>query len=437
MPQSDGLQYAAQFQLDSLTIVSASGGTVDIREIMREVNIYEDLFSNAMTGSVFMNDTQDLINLLPITGNEYLVLTLVKPSTTWRIQKTFRIYKISDRRKNTPGAEDYVLHFCSEEVILNQSIKISTSYKQMKISAMIKDITLNFMKIDPKKFPASELIETTGNFDVVVPFWDPFFTINWLARMARTANFPGCSFVFFEDSRGFHFNSIESMVTQEPIQVINFAPMNMAGQTGEKEDNSDTEIRLQSAEDIELTQTPDTLNGINTGQFASKLMRVNILDQQVKESVLAGVDFFNTTNHPNRNTFLLDPKNRLNLLQSEQHDAYYRVAVDNNKVETWMLQRNAYLAALHAFQVQVSLPGNMNMRVGQVITLNLPAASIGRREEKPMDRLYSGNYLITAIRHKIDRVKYSCIVELSKDSLDNPLPGPLEGNPTMNKLRQS
>ena len=77
------------------------------------------------------------------------------------------------------------------------------------------------------------------------------------------------------------------------------------------------------------------------------------------------------------------------------------------------------------------------MRVGQVITLNLPAASIGRREEKPMDRLYSGNYLITAIRHKIDRVKYSCIVELSKDSLDNPLPGPLEGNPTMNKLRQS
>lgn len=437
MPSTDGLQYASQFQLETLTIVSASGGTVDVRNIMRELNIFEDLFSNAMSGTLFINDTQNIINLLPIIGSEYLIVSLAKPSTTWLIQKVFRIYKITDRRKNSPGAEDYVLHFCSEEMILNQSIKISSSYKQMTISDIVKDITMNVMKIDPKKFPIAELTQTTGNFDIVVPFWDPFFTINWLARMARTAKHPGCSFVFFEDSKGFHFTPIEALTQEEPLQSISFSPMNMAGETGEKEDVSDTEIRLQSAEDIELVNAPDAIQSINRGQHASKLMRVNILDQQIKVSTLTGPDFFASTKHLNGSSFLQDTKDRTLTLQSKHHEAYYRVALDNNKVETWMLQRNSYLSSIHGFQIKVSIPGNMNIRAGQVVKVHLPQASIGRKEEKPIDRMFSGKYLITSILHKIDRVKYACVVELSKDSLEEPLAAPIETSKTLIRLRNS
>jgi hypothetical protein len=437
MAQTDGLQYAAQFQLDSLTLVSAAGGTVDVRQIMRELNIFEDVYTNCMTGSLFINDTQDIINLLPIIGAEYLIVTVVKPGTTWKIQKTFRIYKISDRHKNTTGSEDYILHFCSEEMILNESIKISTSYKQITISEIVRDITMNYMKIDPLKFPDSELTETVGNFDIVIPFWDPLFALNWLARMARTSTSPSCSFMFFEDTKGFHFNSLENLSQQDPLQVINFSPMNMAGQSREKENTTDTEIRLQSAEDFEIMRTPDTMAGINNGEFSSTLMRVNLLDQQVKVSNLEGVQFFTKTKHLNPNTFLQNPKDRTNTLLSDHIQAYYRIAIDNLKVETWMLQRNMYLAWIHVFQVKVSIPGNMNIRAGQVVRVNFPSSVIGRKEEKQMDRLMSGNYLITSIRHKIDRVTYSCIVELSKDSLITPLAAPLENNPAMTKLRRS
>lgn len=52
MPISDGLQYATDFQLDELTITSSSGQRVDIREILRELVLYEDLFANAMTGKI-------------------------------------------------------------------------------------------------------------------------------------------------------------------------------------------------------------------------------------------------------------------------------------------------------------------------------------------------------------------------------------------------
>lgn len=437
MPIPDGLQYATQFQLDDLTIITASGVLVDLREVMHELNIFEDLFSNTMTGSLLISDTQDLINVLPILGTEYLLIKLSKPSSPWKLEKTFRIYKITDRSKNTPSLENYILHFCSEELVLSESLRISNSYKSIPISDIVQDVTKNYLKIDSVKFPPSELTRTVGNFDIVVPFWTPFYTINWLSRMARTGQTPGCSFVFFEDSIGYHFTAIELLTQQKPLQVVNFMPLNLAGETREKSDKPDTQQRLEAAEDYEMTNAPDMMRLISSGMYASKLMVVNTIDQQIKITTLDGTDFFKKTKHTNKNTFIQTETDRTHLKQTEHHDAYYRVSVDNLKVDTWLLQRNAYFAALHGFQTKVVVPGNVFLRVGQVITLNLPAASIGRKEEKPMDILFSGNYLITAIRHKIDRAKYVCILELSKDSITEQLPGPLEGNSTLNKIRRA
>jgi len=437
MPIQDGIQSASEFQLDALTIVSASGAAVDLREIMRELNLFEDLFSNTMTGDLFLADTQNLINLLPIVGVEHLIVTLTKPSAPWKINKTFRVYKITDRRKSGASSEDYILHFCSEELILSESLKISKSYKSMTVSAIISDITTNFLKIDATKFPATALTATVGNFDVVIPYWSPFQAINWLSRMARTGTLTGCSFVFFEDGRGYHFDSIESMTQQEPLQIINFMPMNFAAATREKSAKSDTQIRLESAEEYELGQAPDLLKSLSSGMYASRLSRVNILDQQIKSSTQNGIEFFGKTKHPNKNTFMQTGQDRTRSTHPEHFEAFHRSAVDNLKIETWLLQRNAYMSAIHGFQVKIALSGNMNLRVGQVVVLNLPAASIGLKGEKPLDTQFSGKYLITAVRHKVDRVKYACILELSKDSIGITLPAPLDGNPAMKKIRQA
>lgn len=437
MPATDGLLTATQFQIDNLTIISASGGKIDLREVMRELNIFEDLFSNTMTGSLFISDTQNLINLLPIVGGEYLNVSLSKPSTPWKLIKTFRVYKISDRRKQNQASEDYILHFCSEELIISQSTKISKSYKGLPVSSIIRDITATYLNIDSAKFPSSALTTTFGNFDIVVPFWSPFYTINWLARMARTSSSSGCSFMFFEDSTGYHFTSIETLSQQEPLQIINFMPMNLAGESGEKSEKTDTQMRLESAEEYEMSKAPDLIRQITTGMYAGKLVTVNPLSQKIDIKKLSGSTLFRNTNHLNPNSFMQLGDDRTRKPQTEHYDSFFRVASDSLKVDTWMLERNAYISALHGFQIKVSLPGNMYLRVGQVVRMNLPAATIGLKEEKPMDELFSGNYLITAIRHKIDRAKYVCILELSKDSIVPQLPTPLNGSAALDKIRKS
>jgi hypothetical protein len=437
MPLEEGIRAATDYQLDELTITGSSGRSVDLREVMRELILYEDLFSNVMTGTLFISDTQDIINLLPIVGGEYLSIGVSKPSSPIKVLKTFRVYKITDRSKASPSSEDYILNFCSEEMILSESTLISHSFKGQSVSGIIEDIANKYLKIDTKKLPVSAITSTTGTFDVVIPFWTPFYAINWLSRMARTALAPGCSFMFFEDTAGYHFSSIELLTQQKPVQVINFMPMNLAGTTREQGQKSDTQMRFESGEDYELVNAPDLLRSISSGTYASRLMRVNILDQQFKHTDLDGIEFFGRTKHTNNNTFMQPRTDRMRVQQNKRHDAYYRVAVDTLKVETWMLQRNAYISALHGFQMKVSLPGNFGLRVGQVITLNLPTASIATQEKKPIDLMFSGNYLITAVHHKFDRNKHICIIELSKDSITAPLPPPLEGKPFIEKLRQS
>lgn len=432
----DGLIKAVDYSLDELMLVGSSGTAIRLDQVVKELNIYEDLFNNVMSGDILISDTQNIINVLPIVGAEYLRVSFSKPSTPWKMTKTFRVYKITNRKRTSAFVENYILHFCSEESLLNESVKISKAYKGTPISHIVRDIASTHLGIGLDKFPDRFLTATTDALDIIVPYWTPFYTINWLARIAKTGSAPGCSFVFFEDNEGFHFTPIESLSQQPSLQSINFMPMNI---NKESQEGLMTAMQLQheSAQEYELVNAPDTLRGIASGLYASKLVRINPLDQRIDISTLDGTRQFKNTRHTNKYTFIQTDRDRLNTELREHSDSFFRVAVDNLKVETWMLQRNFYLASLHGFQLKIVVAGNTNYRVGQVVQVNLPAATEPTRDQKPIDVLYSGQYLITAIRHKLDRTKYVCILELSKDSLTQALPAPVEGNPAVNSLRRS
>lgn len=433
MANPEVLVSAVEFQVDKLQLIGVDGHSVDLRAIMRELSLYEDVFSNTMAGSVFINDAQNLINLVPILGTEYLEVTFIKPSTTWKMKKVFRVYKITDRRKTGAFTEDYILHFCSEELILSESIKISKSYKGMTVSDIVKDITTKYLGIASTKLPASAITSTQGDIDVVVPFWSPFYTINWLARMARSGADTGCSFLFFENNDGYHFTSIEKLSQQPPVQAINFSPANLRGEKTPGKTNM--EVQLGTAEEYEMSRSPDLMHAITTGLYAGKLVTVNTLDQRINTAFSNAATLFGSTKHLNKSTFMQFGPDRTNVPQTSHPDSFYRVMSDSLGVQSWLLQRNAYLSALHGFQIKVVLPGNMNLRAGSVVDLNFPVAGQTQEGEKPIDSLFSGHYLITAVHHKIDRAKYVCILELSKDSLTSPLPLPKLSNPIMKKLR--
>src|SRR5258706_12657643 len=105
--QSDGLISSTDYIVNQLSIVTSSGVTVDLTDLFIELDLYEDMFTPSMTGSVRLGEARDLISTLRLHGNEYLVIDIDKPTLNKPIKKTFRIYKISDRDFGTGVVQNY------------------------------------------------------------------------------------------------------------------------------------------------------------------------------------------------------------------------------------------------------------------------------------------------------------------------------------------
>ena len=80
----DGLQYAGEFTLHEAKLFSPSGEITDLVTdlLVDEINIFEDMFSQFVSGSIIVADVNDIITELPIMGQERLSLKISTPSQT-------------------------------------------------------------------------------------------------------------------------------------------------------------------------------------------------------------------------------------------------------------------------------------------------------------------------------------------------------------------
>ena len=113
------LQSAGEISIEELTLVS-NNGTVSLLDYLVELNIYEGIYNNVVSGDILISDSRNLIKELSIIGEEYLIIKVVTPGLDYPIYKTFRITSVEDRmlvRDN--NTQIYKLRFISQEAIID------------------------------------------------------------------------------------------------------------------------------------------------------------------------------------------------------------------------------------------------------------------------------------------------------------------------------
>jgi hypothetical protein len=73
-----------------------------------------------------------------------------------------------------------------------------------------------------------------------------------------------------------------------------------------------------------------------------------------------------------------------------------------------------------ANKIEITVPGRTDYTVGQVVGVKAFQKEPMNKEdsnEKQLDKLLSGAYIIGAINHTISKEKHECHMELIKDSL--------------------
>ena len=278
------LRYPTDYNLKSIVLYSPTlGGSLDLKSRLVELNYFEDIYNQSISGQLVISDAVGILNLSGLNGTEFIKIILEKsgdaPTT---IDRNFRIFSVSDRSVNiSNNFESYTINFCSEELMLAQQYRISKSYIGFSISDIIDDITTNFLQIQK---PVT-IEDTYGTYDFVLPNKKIFETINWLSTYAQpiqgatgTQNGSGADMLFYENSQGYFFNSLQTLYKQDAVLTFFFDPKNVSSLNGQPNINKD----LFNALKFEILDSFDTLGAINKGTFANRLITFDVLTRTKK-----------------------------------------------------------------------------------------------------------------------------------------------------------
>jgi hypothetical protein len=80
-------------------------------------------------------------------------------------------------------------------------------------------------------------------------------------------------------------------------------------------------------------------------------------------------------------------------------------------------ERISLLKLAEANKLNITVPGRCDYTVGLKIALDLKKIEpLSKADKDTTDKMFSGNYIIAAINHYIDREKHECYMEIVKES---------------------
>jgi len=403
-------------------IWSFNGGYLDITNIFEKITIYEDIYRNCIYGNIVLTDSFNLPENMPISGREILELSFSTP-TLPQVKRSFQIYQISNQVWiNNSTAQTYTLHFTSYPLMVDSITKISKSYKGLysDIVQNICDDHFSSGGTNPTSFPL-EKQETRQERNVVIPYWSPLESINWIA--SRSLSKEGYSnYLFFETYKtGYRFLSLSSLLLQTPIFNYTY---NVGGI------DLDVFRGFTTIQKLSIENGFDKLKETQEGIYGSQLITYNITNKEILEKNFNYNEIFDPNKQPHLSPHLLlspsDPlssKNQSKIYMKPKHKYLFDNNQDNDEYENWYSKRKSLFSQITIFKIHATIHGNSFLQVGDTINLKIPTRSETISTGKENDEYLSGNWLITAIKHEKVRIdKYNMILELSRESLNKPLP---------------
>lgn len=446
----DSVQKAGSVKITELKLISNNNTVWDLTEFLVELNIYEDMFSNYLHGNMVLSDSRNLIENVPIIGEEYLIVKVQTPTFDSRISKTFRVYKLSDRnvvRDN--NTQLFTLHFASIELfydillplfvpfegnitdvageIFSNYIAASREYQVSEASDEIKELET--------ETPLVVLNDSANKVKFISPGWTPFKCLNWLATKAIPKDGKAKNFLFFETNKAFYFGAIEHVFKESVQNELSIGKYSISASNIRDGDAvPDINREYFIAKDVEMVETTDHIKNYTNGYLANRLITLDIYNKDYKvtdyDYVNEYKNQFHTSGSGPTSVPVFTAESLRNFATSisfypinprlfqETEENYFKENV-NEKMPEIYGNRKSSLLDLTNIKMHLTVPGRTDIEVGRILYFSYPAlgAKDDKNEEGKEDKSYSGYYLITAIHHKINKIDHSMRMEIVKDSL--------------------
>jgi len=408
-------KFLGQYTLHKLSVVSHYGSEADLLHIFSELNIFEDILVDSLSGNIHIHDSVNLISNLPIVGGETL---LIKFSTAGKedspIDLKMVVHRISEKPLLSEKLRSYTLFFTTPENFINQQTQL-VKYYEGPVSTIVGEIYAETFKGSKKKIT----IEKTKNIHSMIPcHWEPFFAFNYLSKYAVSKVGNKTGFLFYENLDGFHFRSLESLFEQPPF--ITYQKLLEVQNRNFKDDSYSQ--RLTHVQQHMVGETGQLLDAINMGAYGHQWMYVDIFNKKTVVNEYQYSNDFVKAKHVEK--YPLIPKG-VKGFDAKTSARFIKVihpfSDKGNQTTANQLMLNKRHAILHQFgmtEETIVVYGDSEMRAGVVVEFDIPSPEKMDTNFK-RERFYSGRSLVSAIRHTLTKEKYEMTLTLAKDSLSD------------------
>ena len=423
-------------KINRLYMVSLNKGRfIDLKDYLAELNIYENIFSPGLSGTITLSDSRNLIKDLPILGEELLIVDFKTPTfdDNLSIYKTFRITGIADKHYAKDGSTQvYILNFCSVETVRDITSAIYQAYEgspEEIVSRIyndylshIRNVTVDNEPHSDTKTPLNIIGKSTNVLKFVSPGWSAVQCINWVAGKAVPENNLAANYLFWETTKGFYFGNLDNLFKNK--NSISIGKYIYSQTYVNNLELGNTAEKMLTIRDLSIKKNFDQLSNNNNGYLASRLINVDLHNKTYKIYDYDHAEKF--ANYTHLETGKITPLFDLNTARIP--DSYSKLNYSHPTLHTGMDRnfdeivkeisgnRRSNLIELGNFNMSLTIPGRTDIEAGNVIEIRLPDDKMfAKKVESADDELYSGFYLITALNHKINALGHFIKMTVTKD----------------------
>ena len=418
------------YSIKGIVLYTSDGNFIDLRGMMLSLDIYEDIFSASMKGSIEISDGQDILSVFKIHGNEYIEIELEKPTLDIAYKQSFRIYRVSDR-SFINGSHHYKMYFCSEEFILSSQMMVSKSYKGMTTGNIISDIMSNILKANPKKLRGGVFERIDNPVDIIIPRMHPIEAIYWL--LTRSFGVNNSLHFFYENRDGFNLRSFENLLKSSSYTTYYQSIKTDA----EPLNNYNRFTNLIVVEDFDL------LKASRFGTFSSHLVNLDIVSKKF-------VSYAHSAFQEKASGLLNDElamNNAINRVGGNMYSSFggmakYMITNDADtsrnptSPEQWLMRKASKYGQLQTYKMMGTIPGDPLVKAGMLVNVELPLMNPQEKQNVIMNDNRSGRYLVSAVHHSYKKNVHATVIEMLSDSISGNMNAPSNA-PKLKELKEA
>ena len=269
-------------------IISAErfgGTTYDMKQMVSEINFFEDLEKPFVTGQIIIFDDFGVFDEMKLKGTEQIEIGIEVPENPQlKLDIKMNIVSIVQVQKLSERSELYHLNLISPHAYNDQFIKISRSYTG-KLEDIAESILKNHLDVRVDRNYMSGQKSKQGPVRIITPYISPLEAVEWLLDRATTkigAPFYVYQTIYDQQLNGgkdvLRFGNIEDMYSREVWNAD--LPLLYSQARGQEVAGRDLAKQASIVKKLEVQNISDTLKLAAEGAVGTMMSSFDVFSSQ-------------------------------------------------------------------------------------------------------------------------------------------------------------